>query len=196
MAQTDKKAARARLVAGAADLLSRRGMNGTSIRELAKHSGAPLGSTYHYFPGGKQQVVTEAVQFIGDRVSAGLAHALKAGPVSGLKGFLAIWRDEVVRSEFRAGCPVLSVAVEEPASEEEMAALLVAESVFRDWMKLLSASLREHGVGKAQAEAIATLVVASVEGTIALCRAQRSVKPLDQVSKQLEMVITSAIGKD
>lgn len=196
MAQTDKNAARSRLVAGAADLLSRRGMNGTSIRELAKHSGAPLGSTYHYFPGGKQQVVTEAVQYIGDKVTAGLAHALKAGPVSGLKAFLAIWREEVVRSDFRAGCPVLSVAVEEPASEEEMAALLVAESVFRDWMKLLSASLREHGVGKAQAEAIATLVVASVEGTIALCRAQRSVKPLDQVSKQLEMVITSAIGKD
>ncbi|WP_031226159.1 MULTISPECIES: TetR/AcrR family transcriptional regulator [Alcanivorax] len=196
MSQSDKKVARARLVAGAADLLSRKGMNGTSIRELAKHSRAPLGSTYHYFPGGKQQVITEAIQFIGDKVSAGLAHSLKAGPVSGLRGFLAIWREEVVRSEFRAGCPVLSVAVEEPAGEDEMAALLVANAVFNDWMHLMAAALREEGVSKPQAEQIATLVVASVEGTIALCRAQRSVKPLDQVSRQLEMLIKNAIRKD
>lgn len=44
----------------------RRGLNATSIRETAKHARAPLGSTYHYFPEGKQQLVTEAVRFTGD----------------------------------------------------------------------------------------------------------------------------------
>lgn len=37
------------MLAGAADMLSRRGANATSIREVAKHAQAPLGSTYHYF---------------------------------------------------------------------------------------------------------------------------------------------------
>ena len=52
---------RQRLVAGAADMMRRRGLNATSVRELAKHAQAPLGSTYHYFPGGKYQLAAEAV---------------------------------------------------------------------------------------------------------------------------------------
>ncbi len=47
---------RERIVAGAADMISRRGLSATSIREMAKHAKAPLGSTYHYFPEGKQQL--------------------------------------------------------------------------------------------------------------------------------------------
>ncbi|MFE0739517.1 TetR family transcriptional regulator, partial [Streptomyces sp. NPDC058855] len=39
---------RERIVAGAADMISRRGLSATSIREMAKHAKAPLGSTYHY----------------------------------------------------------------------------------------------------------------------------------------------------
>ncbi|MFD0487949.1 TetR family transcriptional regulator [Saccharopolyspora spinosporotrichia] len=56
---------RLQLVAGAADMIRRRGLNATSIREVAKHAQAPLGSTYHYFPGGKRQLAGEAVRFAG-----------------------------------------------------------------------------------------------------------------------------------
>ncbi|WP_228462139.1 TetR/AcrR family transcriptional regulator [Alloalcanivorax profundimaris] len=190
-----EKASRQRLVAGAADLLSRRGVKATSIRELAKHAQAPLGSTYHYFPGGKAQLVTEAVRFIGGKVSEVLAKSLERGPVSGLQEFLALWRHEVVRSDYRAGCPVLSVAVEEPDDEESRAALTVAEAVFADWIGLLTRSLSEHGVDDEQARQLATLVVASVEGAIALCRARRSAEPLEQVSTQLEALIRQALGE-
>jgi len=72
---------RQRIVAGAADMMRRRGVNATSVRELAKHAKAPLGSTYHYFPGGKQQLVTEAVQFAGGLAARVLAKELSAGPV-------------------------------------------------------------------------------------------------------------------
>ncbi|MBL7251664.1 TetR/AcrR family transcriptional regulator [Alloalcanivorax marinus] len=190
-----EKASRQRLVAGAADLLSRRGVKATSIRELAKHARAPLGSTYHYFPGGKAQLVTEAVRFIGDKVSEVLASSLQQGPVTGLQEFLALWRREVVRSDYRAGCPVLSVAVEEPDNEEGMAALAVAKAVFADWIGLLTRSLVNQGVEEQKAEQLAILVVASVEGTIALCRARRSVEPLEQVSMQLEALIRQALGE-
>ena len=109
---------RDRLVVGAADMIRRRGLNATSVRELAKHAGAPLGSTYHYFPGGKQQVATEAVEFAGEVVSRRLAAELRSGPVVGLRAFLALWREVVVENDFRAGCPVLAVSVEEPHGDE------------------------------------------------------------------------------
>ena len=67
---------REQIVTGAADMIRRRGLNATSIREVAKHAGTPLGSTYHYFPGGKNQLATEAVQWAADTVQKVLAAKL------------------------------------------------------------------------------------------------------------------------
>ena len=71
--------ARERMVAGAADMIGRRGASATSLRELAKHSGAPLGSTYHYFPGGKAQLAAEAVHWADDITSRKLGEVLATG---------------------------------------------------------------------------------------------------------------------
>jgi AcrR family transcriptional regulator len=186
--------ARERIVAGAADMISRRGLNATSIREMAKHARAPLGSTYHYFPEGKQQLATEAVRYTGEWVARGLCKELRAGPVAGLRAFLALWRKIVVDSDFRAGCPVLAVSIEEPATEETPAALAAAADVFTEWEGLLAASLREHGAEAERAAQLATLIVAAVEGTVAMCRAKRSTEPLDRTEEQLETLILATVG--
>ncbi|TXS50469.1 TetR/AcrR family transcriptional regulator [Streptomyces sp. uw30] len=184
--------ARERIVAGAADMISRRGLNATSIREMAKHAGAPLGSTYHYFPDGKQQLATEAVRHTGTWVARSLRKELDAGPVAGLRAFLGLWRKIVVDTDFRAGCPVLAVSIEEPPSDETPAALLAAAEVFDEWEGLLAGSLREHGAEPEQAAQLATLVVAAVEGTVAMCRAKRSTEPLDRTAAQLQALILAA----
>jgi len=185
--------ARERIVAGAADMISRRGLNATSIREMAKHAKAPLGSTYHYFPEGKQQLATEAVRYAGDTVARMLREELEAGPVAGLTAFLALWRRIVVETGFRAGCPVLAVSIEEPPTDEVPPAVAAAAEAFETWEDLLATSLREHGVRAEQAEQLATLVVAAVEGTVAMCRAQRSTRPLDRTAAQLEALIAGAV---
>ncbi|MFJ1729881.1 TetR/AcrR family transcriptional regulator [Streptomyces sp. NPDC088254] len=185
---------RERIVAGAADLISRRGLNATSIRDLAKHAGAPLGSTYHYFPQGKGQLATEAVRYAGEAVTGVLRRGLDAGPVAGLRAFLALWRGIVVDSGFRAGCPVLAVSVEEPQADEVPPALLAAAEAFQDWERLLADSLRGQGVDADRAEGLAALVVASVEGATAMCRAKRDAHPLDQVAQQLETLIEAALA--
>lgn len=185
--------ARRRIVIGAADMLSRRGLTATSVRELAKHAQAPLGSTYHYFPGGKQQLATEAVRYAGETVSRALSKRLQAGPVEGLRAFLALWRKTVLDSGFRAGCPVLAVAVEEPADEAATEAIVAAAEVFTAWEKLLADSLCQHGADDASAAQLATLIVAAVEGTVGMCRAKRDIRPLDDVAIQLESLVAAAI---
>ncbi|MFF5370928.1 TetR/AcrR family transcriptional regulator [Streptomyces sp. NPDC013187] len=185
--------ARERIVAGAADMISRRGLHATSIRETAKHARAPLGSTYHYFPEGKQQLATEAVRFTGAWAARGLRKELEAGPVAGLRAFLALWRAIVVDSDFRAGCPVLAVSIEEPPADETPTALAAAAGVFEEWEGLLAGSLRERGAEPEEASQIATLIVAAVEGTVAMCRAKRSTQPLDHTAAQLEALIVGAI---
>ncbi|MEU0164240.1 TetR family transcriptional regulator [Streptomyces iakyrus] len=186
--------ARDRIVAGAADMISRRGLNATSIRETAKHARAPLGSTYHYFPEGKQQLVTEAVRYTGEWTARSLRKELQAGPEAGLQAFLALWRQIVVDSDFRAGCPVLAVSIEEPAAGQTSAVLAAAADVFTTWEGLLADSLREHGADPERAAHLATLIVAAVEGTVAMCRAKRSTEPLDRTAGQLRALILAAVA--
>ncbi|WP_443066210.1 TetR/AcrR family transcriptional regulator [Streptomyces sp. NBC_01262] len=185
--------ARDKIVAGAADMISRRGLNATSVRELAKHANAPLGSTYHYFPAGKQQVATAAVQYADAAVSRALRKELSAGPVAGLLGFLALWRGIVLGSDFHAGCPVLAVAIEEPTTEDTPPALAAAAEAFDRWERLLAESLREHGTDAGQAAELATLIVAAVEGATAMCRAQHSIEPLDRIAAQLETLVAASL---
>ncbi|MFJ1975574.1 TetR/AcrR family transcriptional regulator [Streptomyces sp. NPDC087903] len=183
---------RERIVAGAADMISRRGLSATSIREMAKHAKAPLGSTYHYFPEGKQQLAAEAVRYTGEWVARSLRRELQAGPAAGLRAFLDLWRRIVMESDFHAGCPVLAVAIEEPPGDEVPPALAAAAEVLQQWETLLAASLREHGAEAEQSTQLATLIVAAVEGTVAMCRAKRSTQPLDHTAEQLQALIASA----
>ncbi|MGV9611132.1 TetR/AcrR family transcriptional regulator [Nocardia xishanensis] len=185
MAQSE---ARNRMVAGAADMLRRRGLNATSVRELAKHSGAPLGSTYHYFPGGKAQLAAEAVRFADAITVRKLAKELSAGPVAGLRAFVDMWRKVVLDSDFRAGCPVLAVSVEDQPDEDDEPRRAAAEA-FDRWTVLLTDSLRAHGATEDAAQRTATLIVASIEGTVAMCRAQRSIDALDKTADALESVV-------
>ncbi|HZP50121.1 TetR/AcrR family transcriptional regulator [Actinocrinis sp.] len=187
--------ARQRIVAGAADMISRRGLNATSVRELAKHSQAPLGSTYHYFPDGKAQLATEAVQYGSAKVTRALRRRLHAGPVAGLRAFLKLWRGVLLDSGFRAGCPVLAVAVEEPTGEQNPPPIAAAAEAFAEWQRLLADSLREHGTDPAQAAALAALTVAAVEGAVAMSRASQIIQPFDQVAQQLEALITAALDR-
>src|SRR2546423_13103861 len=100
---------RDRMIVSAALLLREKGLTGTSFGDVIDHSGAPRGSIYHHFPDGKAQLVEEAVQYAGGYV----ADSIESGdPIEALRGFTAAWRKTLERSDFRAGCPVVAVAVE------------------------------------------------------------------------------------
>jgi AcrR family transcriptional regulator len=196
---------RAKMVAGAADLMSRRGVNATSMREVVRHTGTPRGSIGHHFPGGKQQLIEDALVFAGAQVSGPLAHLTQSrGAIAGLRTFIALWRQTLERSKFQAGCPVLAVAVEQyvndatekdgvPDEAAQKRLLDLADGVFTDWQGILVTALRHEGVAPARARRLAALVIASVEGTVAMCRAARSAQPLDDVRQELELILSSAL---
>jgi AcrR family transcriptional regulator len=198
---------RARMVAGAADLMSRRGVNGTSMRDVVRHTGTPRGSIGHHFPRGKQQLIEDAIVFAGAQVSGPLDHLTRSrGAIAGLREFIALWRKTLEKSKFQAGCPVLAVAVEQfvndaterdgkPDEAAQGHLLDLADGVFADWQGIMISALRCEGVAPARARRLATLVIASVEGTVAMCRAARSAQPLEDVRQELEQVLAAAISK-
>src|SRR5215472_9290799 len=95
---------RSTMVEGAMALLARRGLQATSFSEVLSATGAPRGSLYHHFPGGKDQLVAAAV----DRAGALLADAMESvagSPAEAVvERFLAIWRAVLTRSQCEAGC--------------------------------------------------------------------------------------------
>lgn len=108
-----KSDSRERMVNSTVALLREYGASATSIDRVLAHSGAPRGSVYHHFPGGRTQLVEEAVALAGDFMAGVIEAAMQADdPVAAIDKFFTVWRDQLVKSRFRAGCPIVAVAVE------------------------------------------------------------------------------------
>ena len=60
---------RERMVISTALLIRERGAHSTAISDVLEHSGAPRGSAYHYFPGGRTQLLCEAVDYAAEYLS-------------------------------------------------------------------------------------------------------------------------------
>lgn len=174
---------RRRMLDSTADLLGRNGTAGTTVDAVLAHSGAPRGSVYHHFPDGRRQLVVEAVRASGARVDSVIDAAVTDGdPELVLRQLVTFWRTMLVASDYRAGCPVVAVAVG-GADQVPGAADAVAQ-VFADWRARL-VTLLAPGRPPAQARRLANLLVAAVEGALVLSRAERSTRPLDDVVAEL-----------
>lgn len=88
------------------------GASATGIDRILAHSGAPRGSVNHHFPGGRAQLIDDAVASAGDFIAGLIDAAVQADdPVEAVDAFYALWRDRLVESDFRAGCPIGAAAV-------------------------------------------------------------------------------------
>lgn len=181
---------RERMVVSAALLIRERGAHPTAIADVLAHSGAPRGSAYHYFPGGRTQLLCEAVDYAADFMAQRLAQA--SSGLEALDDLFAYYRKQLQHSEFRAGCPVVAVAVEagDPAKPDQSAAVIDrAAAAFARWRGAISQRLVADGMAASAAPAVATLVLSSFEGAIVLARASRDLEPLDLVHSQLRSLI-------
>src|SRR3954451_4795617 len=91
---------RERMIQSALILMGERGIEATSFSQVIEHSGAPRGSIYHHFPGGKAQLVEEATRYAGDAVVMLLEDAVRQArdPVAAVDAIVAFWRDLLYNS--------------------------------------------------------------------------------------------------
>ena len=172
---------RARMVASAVDLLARKGLQATSFSEVLERSGAPRGSVYHHFPGGKDQLIGSALDLAGEHAIELLDRKAGASAEEMTAWFLHIWREVLVRSNLEAGCAVLAVTVATDSPDLQAH----AAGVFRSWRRRLAELLEQGGLRPRDAERFAATLVASSEGAVALARAERSLEPFDLVAELL-----------
>ncbi|MFD8811239.1 TetR/AcrR family transcriptional regulator [Streptomyces sp. NPDC059627] len=188
-----KSDSRERMVSSTAALLREYGASATSIDRVLAHSGAPRGSVYHHFPGGRTQLVEEAVELAGDFMAGVIGAAMQADdPVAGIDTFFTVWRDGLVKSRFRAGCPIVAVAVE--TNDEAPHLARSAGAVFTGWQEAFTAVFRRHGLAEDRSRRLAALVVAAEEGAVVMCRAQQSSAPIEAVAAEIHDLLAHALS--
>ena len=168
----------------------------TAIADVLEHSGAPRGSAYHDFPGGRTQLLCEAIDYAGEYIAARIADG-KSG-LDVLDDLIANYRRQLVRSEYRAGCPVVAVAVEagDPDKQEQATPVIDrASAVFARWTDLIAQRLVADGVSAPRADELAMLSTTAIEGAIVVARASRDLKPLDIVHGQLRDLVQAELSE-
>ena len=182
---------RERMVRSAAQLIRRKGVSGTGMREIVTEADAPRGSLQHYFPGGKEEIVSDALLWSGEvaarRIHRCLGELTSRTPSALLASIVDIWRRELTEEQFSAGCPLVAAAVDTAATSEQLRQVL--RRAFDSWLEPLSKSLVDLGVPLERSDNLAIVVIAALEGAIILARIRRDLTPFDALTRELGPVL-------
>ncbi|MFG2086501.1 MULTISPECIES: TetR/AcrR family transcriptional regulator [unclassified Spirillospora] len=171
---------RTRLLEASAQLFREQGYAGTGLKQITAAGGAPWGSLYHFFPGGKEQLGAEAVTHSGNRYLK-LFDLVFAGAdgdlVDSVRDFFRLSADALRKSDWADGCPIATVALEVASTSEPLRH--ACAEVFASWEAAAARRLAGAGIPEARAAELATYVLSAFEGALVLSRTAHDVRPLN-----------------
>ena len=180
------------MIVSTALLVRERGARATSLDAILAHSGAPRGSVYHHFPGGREQLLREAIDYAGDYVARRIDRA-GGDPLAALDRLFDDYRRNLEATDFRAGCPVVAVAIESSQDGPDLRDCTLA--AFDRWRRAIASALERAGVAAARADELAIHTVASFEGAIILSRAYHDLEPLERGRRELRRLFEQELSQ-
>jgi TetR/AcrR family transcriptional repressor of lmrAB and yxaGH operons len=183
---------RSRMIHAAAELFRQRGYHATTFSDVVRESGAPRGSTYFHFPGGKQELAREAIARAGDEMAEMVDEAARHAddPGSLVRALAEIVAGRLERSGYQSGCAIATMVLELAPGDEEFSADF--DSVFARWRAALVTRFEPLGIAPDRAAVLADLTISAFEGALVLSRAARSTEPFNTTVEAL----ISAIDHD
>ena len=174
-------ATRERIVEAAADLVLARGFGGTSLDDVRAGTATSKSQLFHYFPGGKSELVGAIAAFQSERVLDAQRPFLDA--LDTWEAWSG-WRDSVLAhycAQPHWGCPIGSL-VGELAGRDPVLAGQVATYMDR-WREYLAdglARMRAGGLLRtgADPQALALSIFAALQGGLLLTQTMESCEPL------------------
>lgn len=167
------------------------------MREIAAHADAPRGSLQHYFPGGKDQVVAEALDWVGSVLTrqygpAGDPTGDPPGAREVVAAMFARWERVLTRSEFLVGCPVVATVTDAVADDTLRGK---AADALGSWQSALTGALARGGLGAEAAEPTALLAISALEGAVVIARARHDLAPLREVARQVDRIVAASLDQ-
>ena len=180
------------MIESAAKLIGSQGITAASFSNVLADSGAPRGSIYHHFPGGKAQLAAEATEVDGIRVRTSIENSLaERGLKETLAMFGELFRRRADEHPERIGCPIAAAAMARP---EDPALAAAATAAFQSWEGTIADALVKEGVKPKQAATFAAVVVSTIEGALLRTRAAGSHAPLDDAVDGLGQALDSLLN--
>ncbi|SES46750.1 TetR/AcrR family transcriptional regulator [Rhizobium sp. NFR03] len=176
MAQDTKQ----RMIEAAALSLRMRGLAATSFTDILAASGAARGAIYHHFPGGKDDLVEQAVYWSAREVRDAIENIEATNPSAVVDEFMRLIRPVVLQASEGLGCAAAVVTAEASSPQSPLAA--AARAAFASWIDALEVRLRKAGVTSGAERSTAQLLITFLEGSLVLARANTSVDAFDAVA--------------
>ena len=177
------------LVRSAVRLFRRQGYSATGVQQILDLSGAPKGSLYHYFPGGKEAIGEAAVELAGRLVAETLEDlaARHRTPATFVAAYCKQYADWMEESDFQSGCPIATTLLETaPLSASITSAGAAAVD---SWVEIIAAVFARSGADARVAKQRAELTVAALEGALILSRIRGSKTPILNVGRTLSRLV-------
>ncbi|WP_328604620.1 TetR/AcrR family transcriptional regulator [Amycolatopsis sp. NBC_00345] len=180
---------RKRMLDSAAELFHSQGYHATGLTQLTSAVGAPKGSLYFHFPGGKEQLAAEAVRLSGERLCDVLRSLATAAPDPAAAVDLVVdtLAASLGDSDFERGCPLATIALD--AAGESEAIRSACDDGYASWQDALAGYFTQQGLPAARAASLATVVLSSIEGALLFAKIRRDVTPLRTVAAHLHTTV-------
>ncbi len=135
-----------------------------------------------------------AGRYAGNRVARFLAVLPEPTPSRLFAEMVRQWTDEYEATGFAGGCPVAAATVD--CAESTVSTREAAAAAFATWTGPVARALADMGVPEERAGALATLMISSLEGAILMARAERDVRALTTVTRELGPLLDAAVSRD
>lgn len=171
-------------------LLQIQGYHGTGLAQILSEAGAPRGSLYFYFPGGKEQLALEALEASHAAIMSRLRAAFEAegdDVRAGLRRFVDQFATQLQDSDFARGCPIATVVLESSGLPDSLRR--ACEETYRDEEALVAERLAALEPDPRRAAQLAGLIQSVVLGGIVLAKAKRTSQPLRDAITQLDEML-------
>jgi AcrR family transcriptional regulator len=168
-----------RILDASGELFRRQGYMGTGVKQIVEEAGAPFGSLYHFFPGGKEELGGETIRRSG--ALYGLLLGEFVGPdvdlVTGARNFFAGAAETLRETDYADACPIATVVLEVSSTNDELRE--ACADVFDAWIAAGVERFVAGGIDRPRARELVIEMLAGLEGAFVLSRALRSTEPVE-----------------
>jgi TetR/AcrR family transcriptional repressor of lmrAB and yxaGH operons len=176
-------------LAAAAKLFRQQGYHGTALHDILTAGGAPRGSLYFHFPGGKEEIGEAALAIAGEAVRQAIAHAAE------MSGNAEVFLTRIVRgmaadlekSGYSEGCPIATTALETAAQSDVLGT--ATRVAFQKWENEIKNGLERFGMALDAADLAATTILSQIEGALLLARTYRSLEPMHRAEQAVKLLL-------
>ena len=167
-----------RFIDVSADLLRRQGYASTGVNQIVRTAKAPLGSLYHHFPGGKEQLGAAAIRRSGALYEQLIPAVFDPAPdlVTAVRLFFEGAAAHLEDSEYEDACPIATVALEVSSTSDLMRE--ACADVFESWIAAGLPRFTAAGLDEPTGRQLVIGMIAALEGAFVLARATQTIEAL------------------